>query len=291
MVFDIEKPARVSFLDQLEGLGQVTCVAFTPDSRKLLTGGDRGRILVWDVASDGQLSEAGRFPRSWWTSRNGQGVVSDGQLSETARFVGGWVHAIAISADGQHVLSGGDDKKARLWDMADGSERLVIDGFRGGVKAARFTRNDQEGIASDGETLVVVDCKQGKSMWTRRLPRFVAHAVAFSPNGSRIAVSELSAIRLWECRTGKELPRLQDSEIQWTVAFSSNGKYLVSGGEGKVNVWQLATQRRIAQFDTAGSGYVQSIAVAPGGQYVAAIPASSGQDLQVFRLPAEVAAE
>ncbi|MGO8752574.1 MAG: protein kinase domain-containing protein [Thermoguttaceae bacterium] len=293
MVFDVAKPARVSFIDRLEGLGQVTCVAFTPDGRKLLTGGERGRIQVWDVASDGHLSEVTRFPPSWWTARNGEDVASDGRLSAAARFDGhaSAVHAIAISADGQRVLSGGDEKKARLWDLAGGSERLVMDGFRGSVKAARFTRDDQEGIASDGETLAVIDIKQGKTVRSLPLARFRAQAVAISPDGSRIAVSELYAIRLWDCRTGQEFPRLQDTEIQWTAAFSSNGKYLVSGGQGKVNVWQLATQRRIAQFDTVGSYYVQSIAVSPGGRYVAAIPASAGQDLQVFRLPAEVAGE
>jgi WD40 repeat protein len=90
---------------------------------------------------------------------------------------------------------------------------------------------------------------------------------------------------MWDLRTGKELPKLEDSEIQWCAAFTPDGTRLVSGGSGKVNVWDVRKHRKIASIATAGSGYIQTLAVSPDNQHVAAIPSSAGQDLQILRIP------
>ena len=96
---------------------------------------------------------------------------------------------------------------------------------------------------------------------------------------------------MWDIRSGHQQPTLQDNEIQWSARFLPNSKYILSGGRGKVNLWEVATQRKIYEFDAAGSGYVKTIACAPDNRHFAAIPSSAGQDLQVFRLPAEATNE
>ena len=126
---------------------------------------------------------------------------------------------------------------------------------------------------------------------TMRLASHSAQAVAIAPDGSRVVVGDSYALRIWNIRTGKEYPPLQDQEIQWTARFLPNSKYVLSGGRAKVNLWEVAKQRKVYEFDTAGSYYVQTLAPSPDGRHFAAIPGSAGQDLQVFRLPADVAEE
>lgn len=93
---------------------------------------------------------------------------------------------------------------------------------------------------------------------------------------------------MWEIRSGKEFPPLQDREIQWTARFLPNSKYVLSGGRRKANLWEVATGRKIQEFDVAGGYYVQCLACSPDNRHFAALPGSAGQSLQVFRMPAEV---
>ncbi|TIW08357.1 MAG: WD40 repeat domain-containing protein, partial [Mesorhizobium sp.] len=57
----------------------------------------------------------------------------------------GTVYALALSADGNRLLSGSLDGTARLWDMETGSETALFDSRSGPVYAVAF--------AADGTVL------------------------------------------------------------------------------------------------------------------------------------------
>jgi WD40 repeat protein len=94
MVYDIARKTRTAFCEKLEQLGQVTCVAFSPDGSKLLAGGYGGRIQIWEVGAGGSLTEGSRFV---------------GHANA--------IRAVTISSDSKLVLSGGNEKKARCWEL------------------------------------------------------------------------------------------------------------------------------------------------------------------------------
>lgn len=143
------------------------------------------------------------------------------------------------------------------------------------------------GLASDGETLALIDIQKGQTIQAMKLKGYTTQAVAVAPDGSRVVVQDMYALLPWEIRSGQQQPPLQDTEIQWSARFLPNSQYLLSGGRGKVNLWDVAAQRKIYEFDTAGTGYLKTIACAPDNRHFAAIPASAGQAIQVFRLPVE----
>jgi len=266
LVFDVDQAARTARHEKLENLGEVTCMAFTPDGTKLLTGGRQGRIQVWNVAGSGELSEANAFVGH-----------ADG------------VRAIAVCRDGKTVLSSADEGKARCWDLESCRERFAVDGFDSAVKACYLTPGGKQGLACDGQIVALLDMGQGKVLQTMKLGSGLVEAAAIAPDGSSVAVADGYNLRLWEIRSGKEYPMLEDDETQWTVGFLPNSKYVLSGGRAKVNVWHLEKQRKVYEFDTAGKYYVQCLACSPDNRHFAAIPGSAGQELQVFRLPADVA--
>jgi WD40 repeat protein len=265
IMFDVNQSKRVSFHEKLEGLDQVTALAFTADGKKLLSGGYRGRIQVWDVAADGSLTESTRFV---------------GHSKE--------VTCITISSDGKSVLSGSTEKRARFWSLETGREQYAFDGFKGAVRATFISKRGSQGLACDGETLALLDLKTGKSIQSMKLAGYATRAVAIAPDGSRVAVGETYDIRMWDIRSGNEYPKLEGGETQWAARFSPNSKYLITGGRQKVNLWEVETSRKLYEFDTFRS-YAQVLAYSPDGRHIAAIGAGAGQTLQVFRLPASTA--
>jgi len=265
IVYDLNKSARVAFIEDLDGLGQVTSLAFAPDGKKLLSGGYSGRIQVWSVDADGGLEEANRF-------------VGHSRA----------VHSITVSKDGQYVLSGGDEKIARCWTLADAREQFAIDGFANSVKATFITPAAKQALACDGKTIALIDIRQAKAIQTMELGYGGRQAVAIATDGSRVVTNNAYTLQSWDIKSGKGYPVLQDQEIQWFATFHTRSKYLLSGGRGKVNLWDVENHRKVYEFDTAGSGYVKSIAVSPDNRHFAAIPGSAGQELQVFRMPAVV---
>lgn len=268
MVFDVNESARVAYFDELEALDQITCVAFTPNGAALLAGGSRGQIKVWNVSPKGLLTEANGFY---------------GHVGE--------VKTITIAADGKTVLSGGRGKKARCWSLETGRETFSVDGFKGDVRATYVTADGKQGLACDGDVLALIDMEQGTVTRTMKLASRSAQAVAIAPDGSRVSVGDTYALRMWDIRSGREFPPLQDNEIQWTAAFMHNSKYVLSGGRGLTNVWEVETSSKIRAFNMRGTYYVQTLACSPDNRHFAAIPGSAGQDLLVFRLPAEYAEE
>src|SRR6266702_1585731 len=108
--------------------------------------------------------------------------------------VGGLVNSIALSSDGQHIVSGSKDRTIRVWN------------------------------AITGET--VAGTFSGHSDWVR--------SVAFSPDGQRIVSgSEDRTIRVWNATTGEtvESPFSGHSKSVMSVAFSPDGQHIISGSK------------------------------------------------------------
>jgi len=89
---------------------------------------------------------------------------------------------------------------------------------------------------------------------------------------------------LWQIATGKELPKLEESERQSSVAFTPDGTRLMTGGSSKISVWDVRKQQRIYALPLEGHGHGECLAPSFDSKYVA-VTSSSGRELQIFRLP------
>lgn len=261
ILFGLKDSQKLTMVEDLNELGQVTCCLFSPDNSKLVVGGSSGRIIVWKVDSAGNLK-----PHSEFYGHHGD------------------VLCLAVSADGKRVLSGDQEKVVFYWDIETGEEIHSFPVFEGSVKDCFMTKSGKQGLASDGGSLILFDLVKGEAIQSMELVSHAAHAVAISPDGRKVAVSNGYAIHVWDTKSGNGF-LLQDQEISWTLRFSPDGRKILAGGRAKVSVWDLIRKNRTKVFDIGKYAYVQSLAVSPDNQHIAAIGSSSGQDLQVLRLP------
>jgi len=112
------------------------------------------------------------------------------------------VNSVALSADGNQLVTGSWDNTARLWDVRTGQSLVEFEGHSGIVYSVA--------LSADGRRLVTGSSDRTARLWGARtgqsLVEFKGHtaevySVALSADGSRLATgSEDKTARLWDCR-------------------------------------------------------------------------------------------
>ena len=93
-------------------------------------------------------------------------------------------------------------------------------------------------------------------------------AVAWSPDGKRIATGADDGVRVLDAVTGVELLSLKRSRLVWSVAWSPDGSRIATGSFGDVRVWDAVTGKELLSL---GYGHlVESVAWSPDSRRIAA---------------------
>ncbi|MEI2778522.1 MAG: pentapeptide repeat-containing protein [Tetrasphaera sp.] len=95
-------------------------------------------------------------------------------------------------------------------------------------------------------------------------------AVAYAPDGTRLASGSDGEVRIWDAATGQPIHTLTGhTGGVWAVAYAPDGTRLASGsGDGTVRIWDAATGQPIHTL-TGHTGGVWAVAYAPDGTRLA----------------------
>jgi cytochrome c len=182
---------------------------------------------------------------------------------------GGAVRALAISADGLHVISGSFDTSAIRWSLSRNVAEQVMRFHDGPVNAVAWLKDGR--IVTAGGDAHIAIWTAGKQSPDRVLDGHTGPiaALAISPDGTMLASASWDrTVRLWPLAGGPSRVLEGNGQNVNGVAFSPDGAQVISAGyDGTIRVWQ-----------TAGSAVsvhnlpspLNSVITAPNGDIIAA---------------------
>jgi cytochrome c len=180
---------------------------------------------------------------------------------------GGPVRAIAISSDGNSVLSGSFDTAAIRWSLKTEAAEQVLRFHSDAVNAVAFLKDRR--MATAGADARIAIWTQGRQQPDQV---FEGHrgpivSIAVSPDGARLASASWDhTVRIWSLGDGRQQVLEGHAQNVNGVAFSPDGRSLVSVGyDRELRIWPLmgGTSNVIALASP-----LNAVAVAPDGEIV-----------------------
>jgi WD40 repeat protein len=230
--------------------GTVTCLAYSPDGSRFVSGSYDRMIKVWDAEGEHLYTLP---PSAGWHSSESLGWKGyTGPFNPEGH--SSCVDSVQFSASGSKLLSASFDRTIKVWDSVTGSMLTAIHP----ESRASYASG---GLDPEGHTEAVT-------------------CAVFSPDESKIiSGSDDYTVRAWDARSGKRLSILYPSEGPSTftsddphipydgqtnrhghaskvtsLAFSPCGGYFISSGEDRtVRAWNAASFENIfvKEFDRA----------------------------------------
>lgn len=301
---------RVPSARTLPFYDRLLAVAFSPDGKQVVGGGEQGTVGTWDIVS-GQLlrrQTLGDDLNSLAFSPDGKNLLSGGELGVrlydgrtgqlTRKLPGAYFYSGAFSPDGKLLAAG---TKLHVWqakplkDTAPAGATQDIQPLWTDDKyttlSVVFSPDSKLLLAGVVGGLIMRDAQSGQVLWSTAPPspakvsavyphpsgfEFQLFPLAFSPDNKTI-VSPEDGIVERDKRSGA-ITRVftRENEGIWSLAFSHDGSKLATTFKHRwIRVWDTRTGSIIMTF--GGNDVILSLAFSPDDKLLA----SGGMDMAV----------
>lgn len=160
------------------------------------------------------------------------------------------IASVAISADGQTIVSGGayPDNTIKVWDLSTKREVRTIKAHSHIVSSLLLSPDGKTLVSCSHDTTIKVwNVRTGREIRTFKAASAV-DAIAISRDWQILAAGSYDCtVKIWNLQTGEELGILKGHAGTITsVALSADGNTLFSGsGDSTIKVWDVKSGREI----------------------------------------------
>ena len=285
----------------------IKTVAFSADSSMLVSAANNGQVQIWDVKTGQQLPSpqithydttiASTFSRdaTLFASHGADTLIeSDGTSIIPHQKTWLWtlpigderltltekVNALAISPDNK-ILATSNTDLTRLWDIKTGTELFQLD-------AQQFFTDVVVAFSPDGTTLATGGEHGTVQLWNVNTGDKLAELnnvvfgpigtpkfLAFSPDGSILAVKDAVYTYLWDMKTRKKRNIALTDEIKLIdlFTFSPDGKILLTTNwryelGSQIHLWDITTERKLLML-TGHFDRIETLVFSPDGRTLA----------------------
>ena len=221
----------------------VASISFSPDGATLASGSWDRTVRLWNVARHEHIG--------------------------TLKGHSDRVNSVTFSRDGDTLGSASNDGTIKVWDVATRRNTTTFEGHADGVGSVSFSSrsnilaagvNDGSiklwDVASKG---VIHDLDKGGSFTS----------VAYSGDGSILALGSGNTVRLWDVSGGAQIASLEGhTERVSSLTFLSDGATLASGSHGEVYLWDVTARQRMEFLSRPGCR-IAHLTASPDGKTVA----------------------
>lgn len=222
---------------------EVECVVFSPDGKRVATGGEDFFVRIWEVATGNQLA-------AW---EHGSGL--DG---------------ITWSHDGKIIATGSENGEAFLWN---GDSYQLLGKVKTGstINSLDFTKDDSKLVVggniqySDkaGNTVYdgfasIINVEQMEVIRTFKGPKGSVKSVRISQDERLIATGGFdSTAYVFDFASGKMIHSFKQSMKVEAIAFTPDNRFLAIGGhELFISIYRLADYKLVAKIPTPRTEYI-----------------------------------
>jgi RNA polymerase sigma factor (sigma-70 family) len=161
------------------------------------------------------------------------------------------VWCLAFSADGSTLVTGsgatGKSGALAIWEAATARLRIRVE-TDGPVRGLALSPDGKVVATAQMDNAVRLwDVRTGQAHTALRKRARAVRAVAFSPDGQRIATGDENAVRIWDLDAAADLVTLGEDRAVRAVAFSPDGRRLLSASDdGAVTIWDAETGKKLS---------------------------------------------
>ena len=276
-------------------------IRFSGDGR-LLSLSDSYTVKLWETATLRELPSL-KVPNSGAFTQYGEAMVTvseDGKRVATGGFDTDTIiwetetgkrlsnlsgrtnmaYNVAFSADGNELFSGGRTR----WDLRTGRGVRIMPDTPG--KSFGIVSPDGRTVAvmkSNSSELLLVESPSGKQLQNFPPPSEagIVERAHFSADGTILAVvygprtdqhptratsfTRGSQIKLWDVKSGRELPSLTPADFPMEIEFTTDGKQLATVGmTGQTSLWDVQSGSKLRDLTSSPMARMTPPVFTPG---------------------------